>query len=1124
MASFRWVWESDEDGVNIRLIKKRLLGKEEDIAPLGWGAVAENKSLVGIGRVMQLLQECAGTPNPPVSIKGTSLFLRHDIVAGLQENQALGLGLPPSTLLMLGTQSRGDLAQPTFSIQYVWREGSFSTAMGIVPHGSILRQKGIPARIPEPLFSIKTAIDAFNATDTTDDETRFQHLAALKTLIPPDLKTRQKLAVDDYVRNTNILCASSFSLHLWTGQNGFDFDPVLFGRKSTNVWAESDGALSLGEAESLLPDKKQKLFAQYFRNWERCRDRCALENRYYVFIDPGLRAALDVVRKVQKADAETRRTFAKNPQVYLKQALAEQFDESVIERMFIPTEEYSARVIDLGLWQPIVLPWIKRIPNQWLPETFGIMIGDMRVEMNAEGVENARKKIKEAIDNGQETVDIGGGQQISATSETLAVFDDLLGLVKPVTGIPAPNDNTGTSDGNSKHFLIVHENLDTVSLQPTIHRRAALQYSIPFGLNTALKKHQEEGLAWLEECWCVGYPGVLLADDMGLGKSLQALTFLLWLIETRRSLRMPHSPVLIVAPTGLLKNWQDEHEMHLQHPGLGRLLKMYGTETKKLRNVHATKNDIETGSATLDKEQIKAADWILTTYDTLRDYHLSFAPIPFAAIVYDEVQKLKNPVSQWSRAAKAMHAEFIVAMTGTPIENCVEDLWAIMDVAYPNYLLPGKEFSKRYNTSDHDILVELHEKMLGVPPTDADGTRPPVMLRRMKADRLKGLPEKQAHALQKTMPLQQAKDYTNAVAQGRMANTAGAVLSTLHQLRGISLHPILPEQGRNMKDREYIDWSARLALTFEILKEIAVKKEKVLIFLEDLAMQDWLAVMLQRAFHLAKQPMLINGGIPGDKRKQWVDQFQKERGAFDVMILSPKAGGVGLTLTAACHVIHLSRWWNPAVEDQCTDRVYRIGQDKTVHVYYPMAIHPDPDIRESSFDLILDGLLQRKRALCRNVLVPPVSVDDPGALFRATMGASIRVKQQDMQEPVQTLHELDRMTPRQFEEWVLQHLLSQGWKGNRTPVTGDGGADAILTDPAGRTAIFQIKHRENGGRCDAKAIDDLLRARKAYDMPDATLYAVTNGKGFTGSAVEKAERYGIIRISRSDLLPWMGIP
>ncbi len=107
---------------------------------------------------------------------------------------------------------------------------------------------------------------------------------------------------------------------------------------------------------------------------------------------------------------------------------------------------------------------------------------------------------------------------------------------------------------------------------------------------------------------------------------------------------------------------------------------------------------------------------------------------------------------------------------------------------------------------------------------------------------------------------------------------------------------------------------------------------------------------------------------------------------------------------------------------------------------------------------------------------------------------------------------------------MLQHLLSQGWKGNRTPVTGDGGADAILTDPAGRTAIFQIKHRENGGRCDAKAIDDLLRARKAYDMPDATLYAVTNGKGFTGSAVEKAERYGIIRISRSDLLPWMGIP
>src|SRR5499425_1745871 len=151
--------------------------------------------------------------------------------------------------------------------------------------------------------------------------------------------------------------------------------------------------------------------------------------------------------------------------------------------------------------------------------------------------------------------------------------------------------------------------------------------------------------------------------------------------------------------------------------------------------------------------------------------------------------------------------------------------------------------------------------------------------------------------------------------------------------------------------------SANVFASFLILDEIAARREKALIFLESLELQEHLALMIKNRYGLKRRPMQINGDVAGEKRQALVDAFQTERGTFDVMILSPRAGGVGLTLTSANNIIHLSRWWNPAVEDQCTDRVYRIGQDQIVHVYYPMAVHPL--YGDASFDELLNTLLTR---------------------------------------------------------------------------------------------------------------------------------------------------------------------
>jgi SNF2 family DNA or RNA helicase len=204
---------------------------------------------------------------------------------------------------------------------------------------------------------------------------------------------------------------------------------------------------------------------------------------------------------------------------------------------------------------------------------------------------------------------------------------------------------------------------------------------------------------------------------------------------------------------------------------------------------------------------------------------------------------------------------------------------------------------------------------------------PAPMLRRMKADELVGLPEKKIHVRKRQMPDEQARIYADIVSRAKEPDS-GPMLETLHLLRGVSLHPIWPPAGEIEDQKSFINQSARLTETFLILDEIAAQKEKALIFLESLDLQEHLSLMIKTRYGLKRRPMQINGEVGGEKRQALVDQFQAQRGSFDVMILSPRAGGVGLTLTSANHVIHLSRWWNPAVEDQCTDRVYRIGQDR----------------------------------------------------------------------------------------------------------------------------------------------------------------------------------------------------
>lgn len=249
------------------------------------------------------------------------------------------------------------------------------------------------------------------------------------------------------------------------------------------------------------------------------------------------------------------------------------------------------------------------------------------------------------------------------------------------------------------------------------------------------------------------------------------------------------------------------------------------------------------------------------------------------------------------------------------------------------------------------------------------GGRPPLLMRRMKYDHLPDLPPLEEVKHETTMPNAQAAAYSAAIEEARGADRRGAVLKALQQLRSISLHP---DADADQGDEAFINASARLIASFKVLDDIHQRGERVLIFVEDLSLQPRLASIIQRRYRLLAPPMLINGGVSGASRQARVDRFQQGPDGFDAMILSARAGGVGLTLTRANHVIHLSRWWNPAVEDQCTGRVLRIGQTRPVTIHLPLAVLPGG---RTSFDQNLQALLDRKRNLMKAALIPTEETD-----------------------------------------------------------------------------------------------------------------------------------------------------
>ncbi len=1040
---------------------------------------------------------------------GSALCVSWQSIAGLTSDELRCIGLPDAAPFALEVVANGAIPDTGFEIRcgYI-REGR--RVLGVQREGAWLRVGGDDFVLLDPLYSIADAVDRFNRAEETDLESRMLRWGRIAEMLPTNA-----VVGDDNLRSLKIFVASSFELDPFVNDDGEpDFDPVV-GRRQTrdNEAGEEEQVFARG-----LPLARQKEFARRFRGLSGVKHRYAAGGGSYVVLTPEIERALGVVRLAQEGSPDERRDFLRNVSGYLRGAFGDDDSDAVELDNIFSDEGLSERVRGVGIWVDKVLPWIKLAKEPWLPpEEFGILIGGVRVDIRPEELEAVLARLEKAVERGEGTVavrrDEEGDIEIPANPETIEVLKKLICEKKKVRP-KQPDDRGGKVEPEDPDkVLIVIENLETIQFRRERKpRKAGISAAAPV-LRTGLLPHQQDGLAWLQGHWEAGNWGALLADDMGLGKTLEALAFLSSLKRHAETEGLPQLPVLVVAPTGLLKNWKDEHDKHLSGAGLGRVVEAHGSALRHLRKgtVAGRGGELAGGQPLLELQALEDADWVLTTYETLRDYQHSFGRVYWRVGVFDESQKIKNPGTRLTDAALAMNIDFALLMTGTPVENRPGDIWSMLDRAEPGMFGTLKDFSQRYEAKGPDsdsALAELH----GTLTNPAHESAPVLMLRRLKEDHIPELPDKQVHRRVVEMPPLQAEAYGEIVQHGG----GGNMLQTLHHLRSTSLHPAAPgELGLN----EYILASARLSETFRILGEIEHRGQKALLFVEAREMQSFLVGALRRRFSLSEDSFVINGAVAGDTRKARVDRFQ-DRTGFDVMILSPRAGGVGLTLTAANHVIHLSRWWNPAVEDQCTDRVFRIGQRRTVHVYLPIARHPD--FGDYSFDMKLDSLMQGKREMNRRVLAPPAATkDDVRGLYRTTITEARGGDGTDDGQGDRI--DVDLLEPEAFEEWVLEQLRATGYDTWRTPRSGDRGADGLAVSGAGddqHTIVVQCKHTQPDARCGPSAVDEVLRSIPAYEdaiVGNPRPMVVTNAAGFTREAELLARQKGVQLIARDGL-------
>jgi HJR/Mrr/RecB family endonuclease len=757
---------------------------------------------------------------------------------------------------------------------------------------------------------------------------------------------------------------------------------------------------------------------------------------------------------------------------------------------------YSPRVKGIGVEKAYYSPYIakRREDDGWFPENVVPVIAftpegeseHVAVPLTDVAMEQLRAKCEEAKRVGSKTFDLKGFPKPVPVAEAefiLSTFEDVSKAVRAGTFDPAKQ---GRPAANRRLSPVVKANIQSIDYEEA-RRDLLLAYpsqpALPSTLkaDVALKDHQIKGVAWLQHLYGMAPAhcrGAVLADDMGLGKTLQLLTLLARAFEAQPTL----DPALVVAPLSLLENWKEEVERFFEARAL-RVLTAYGDQLSRLRVPRASIDQQlqQEGLVKFLRPNWRGdANVVLTTYETLRDLEFSFATEKWSFMICDEAQRVKNPNAMVTRAAKKQNVRFKIACTGTPVENTLADLWCLFDFVQPGMLGALNDFGRRYRKP---IEAESDEEKARVEELRTKISAQ--ILRRTKADVAKDLPRKIVVDACRKLPLSayQRSLYAGAIDlfKRRRDPTASVPfknhLGLLHYLRLICTDP--RRHGLDVFKpepiAEYRAKAPKLDWLLNALRQVKERGEKAIVFCEFRSIQAMLRHYIEEALGYA--PDIINGDTSASashaaSRHKRIKAFQ-ERPGFGTLILSPLAVGFGVNIQQANHVIHYTRTWNPAKEDQATDRAYRIGQTNDVYVYYPVVAAED----FTTFDVKLDQLLDYKRGLATDILNGSGDIL-PGEFDIA--GAVPKEQASELDSRV-TLDDALRMRPEYFESLVAALWQKRGFKRvYRTSQSNDDGVDVVAI-VEGRGQLIQCKSsmREET-QLGWEAIKDVVTGEAAY--------------------------------------------
>ncbi len=1068
-----------------------------------------------------------------------------DDVVRLSQTDRMLLGLPKPWPGEFKIDFHSTTTLPDFNIKLKLVLPSGETIRHFSLKGPLLKLSDKEEFLPDPAQWLLLNTVTEHNTLTPDDKTERVNLLAVKSL----QNAASKGAAIDLSHFDGLIVDTPDGITVSASQNADGSLSLLpaFHNKTENQKAEDSSSDS---TEIAAPDFIDKRLAQF----ENGKGIMRVADTLVVLKEEQIGAVEEILSN-RTIPAEQVQMFLDAPGAFLDAAKID-FDLG-----------FSIRVKGVTEFQPAYFGETDSSTTDWtdihdlsLPSSIqlsdlpGIVKTDSELDTLRQLIKKARGEGKNFVDTeveGKPTRIVLGDE-----AEDNKILEEAREKIKAKekNTSPKPEDEPDEENNKKRSTVDIIPEDEEHELENKLSPNREYCYAAPLALqdcNRTPFSYQEKGIRWLlgiatnngKMDWKTNFIGGLLADDMGLGKTFMSLTAAIEYAKIQQEQGSTPKPCLVVAPLSLLQNWKEELEAAYDPQPFSDVVILQSKEdlpkfkARKGNEVRQKDEDIASGLDALRYTLKVGASWgpdrldmpnrlVLSTYQVLRDYQFSLCRVDWGFVIFDEAQNIKNPNALQTRAAKGLKADMVVPATGTPVENGLTDFWCLFDTACPGILKNYQDFREKYVAPIRKATNETADEVRSEIGASLRQNVGSLMLRRTKEEELEGIPKKHIHYYQADMCDRQRELYEAVLGSANIRNEdeprGPVILKALHSLRDVSLHPALMSSGQPLPPSDkngaekHFKQSAKLETLLDILDAVKERGEKIIIFALRRRLQAYLSMGLGTIYGL--QVEIINGQTKTTSKNSdttrmgIIKRFEAKEG-FNILIMSPIAAGVGLTVIGANNVVHLERHWNPAKEAQATDRVYRIGQQKDVHVHIPMLTHPKID----SFDLHLDRLLSKKLDL-KDAVITPVGAGPEDFMTSGVFGGKLP------SSPAPRINgtQVDEDMSWESFEALSALIMAKEYSGETmlTSHPNDYGADSVVVSER-EVILIQSKHYPDKLFDSGKAIREVYGARPKYEKLLSKkinkMIVMTSAKRISSTVKNEAKEYGVEIINGKDL-------